>query len=252
MLATHPRTADRVREAQAAAQVARPANARIARDEYLTLIDGMLFGDDPSQGFVIGQRFVHPQMRFEFTAPPDFRLQNAPEKVLASDPQGAAVVFDVAPVRRATTLASYLQGEWAPNARVLDLEAITVNGLRGATGRTSGQTQGGSVDVRLVAFERDASSVYRFMFLSPRNRTAALEQAYRRTTYSFRTISAAEAAAVRPLRLQVRTARPGERVETLAATLPYGALNADWFRMLNDLPLGAPLPAGQRLKIVAT
>jgi predicted Zn-dependent protease len=252
LMATHPRTADRVRQAQAAAQVARPVNARIGRDEYLGFIDGMLFGDDPSQGFVDGQRFVHPQLRFEFVAPPGFRVRNSTEQVVASDAQGAAVIFDMAPVQRASNLGAYLQGEWAANARLQDVEAITVNGLRAATGRTSGQTQAGAVDVRLVALQRDASSVYRFMFLSPRARTAALQEEYRRTTYSFRTISSAQASAVRPLRLQVRSARVGERVEDLAARLPYGALNAEWFRMLNDLAPGAPLPMGQPLKIVST
>jgi predicted Zn-dependent protease len=178
-------------------------------------------------------------------------VQNSTERVVASDAQGATVIFDMAPVQRASNLGAYLQGEWAANARLQDVEAITVNGLRAATARTTGQTQAGAVDVRLVALQRDASSVYRFMFLSPRARTAALQEGYRRTTYSFRTISAAQAAAVRPLRLQVRPARPGERLEALAARLPYGALNAQWFRMLNDLAPGAPLPMGQRLKIVS-
>lgn len=250
LMATHPRTADRVRQAQAAAQEARPVNARIGRDDYFALIDGMLFGDDPSQGFISGQRFVHPQMRFEFTAPPGFRVQNSPEQVVASDPQGAAVVFDIVRMQHPGNPGTYLQGEWAPKARLQDVEAITVNGLRAATARTTGQAQGATVDVRLVALERDAGSVYRLMFLSPRARTAALEQEFRRATYSFRTISAAQAAEVRPLRVQVRTARPGERLDVLAATLPYGALNADWFRVLNDLAPGAPLPAGQPLKII--
>ena len=250
LMATHPRTVDRVRQAQAAAQEARPVNARIGRDDYLSLIDGMLFGDDPSQGFISGQRFVHPQMRFEFTAPPGFRLQNSPEQVVASDSRGAAVVFDIVQMQRAGNPGAYLQGEWAPRARLQDLEAITVNGLRAATARTTAQAQGAAVDVRLVALERDAGSVYRLMFLSPRARAGALEEEFRRTTYSFRTLNAAQAAEVRPLRLQVRAARPGERLDTLAAALPYGALNADWFRVLNDLEPGAPLPLGQPLKIV--
>ncbi len=252
LMATHPRTADRVREAQAQAQVSRPPDARLARQEFLALIDGMLFGDDPAQGLVKGRRFVHPEMRFEFTAPPGFRLQNAPERVMASDADGAAVVFDVAPLRGSRTLPEYLQREWAPRARLVAVEPIAVNGLAGATGATVGQTRGGAVDLRLVALARDPRSVYRLLFISPRQRTAALEVEFRRTTYSFRPLTESEAAAVTPLRLKVRAAQPGDRVEALAAPLPYGQFNADWFRVLNDLPPGAQPVAGQPLKVVVS
>jgi len=251
IMATHPRTVDRVRDAQAAARVARPPSPRIAREEYLAFLDGMLFGDDPKEGMVIGNRFVHPELRFAFEVPPGFRIQNSPERVAASDPGGAAVIFDVAAVRGARTLAEYLQREWAPKARLAQLEAITVNGLRGATARTVGQGPQGPVDLRLVALERDPRSVFRFLFVSPRARTAALDEAFRRTAWSLRRLSAGEAAAVQPLRLEVRKARPGERIETLAAALPYGALSVDWFRVLNDLPPGASLPRDRLLKIVA-
>jgi predicted Zn-dependent protease len=248
IMATHPRTADRVREAQTAAQVARPDNARTGREEYLGFINGMLFGDDPTEGIIINRRFVHPTMRFEFTVPDGFRMQNAPDKVVASDAAGGAVVFDIAPVRTAGDLRAYVASEWVPNARVQDLALIDVNGLSGATGRAVGQTRQGAVDVRLVALRRDASSVYRLAFLSPRARTVALDEPFRRTTYSFRRISESEAADVKPLRIRVRAAEPGESVEQLAAPLPYGALNPEWFRVLNDLAPGAPVPRDLLLK----
>ena len=115
-----------------------------------------------------------------------------------------------------------------------------------------GKTQGGAVDVRLVALARDQKSMFRLMFLSPRQRTAALDEPFRRTTWSFRRLSSAEAARIKPLRIDIRQAKRGERLEQLARKLPYGALNADWFRVLNDLPPGAPLPRGKLLKIVGT
>jgi predicted Zn-dependent protease len=191
-------------------------------------------------------------MRFEFTAPDGFRLQNSPEKVLASDPGGAAIVFDISPARNAGNPAAYLQHEWATKAKLRGVEDISVNGLRGATGATVGQTDRGAVDIRLVALQRDGKSMYRLMFLSPRNRTASLDEAFRRTAWSFRRISAEEAAAVKPLRIAIRAAKPGERIATLAAPLPYGALNEEWFRVLNDLPPGASLPHDRPLKIIGT
>ena len=36
---------------------------------YFAAVDGMLYGDDPAQGFVMGRSFAHPEMRIAFEAP---------------------------------------------------------------------------------------------------------------------------------------------------------------------------------------
>ena len=249
MMSTHPRTVDRVREAQAAAQSARPSNPRIARQEYLAQIDGMLFGDDPEQGLVLGERFVHPAMRFEFKVPSGFRLQNSSERVVAQDRGGAAIVFDIAP-RRSGDLTQYVAREWAPKARINQLESVRINNLNGATGWTQASSNGKPLTVRLMAIARDSGSVFRLMFLAPRERMASLDEAFRRTAYSFRTLNAQQAAAVKPLRLRVREATSRDRVSGLANGLPYGELNSEWFRVLNDLAPGAEPTPRKPIKVV--
>jgi predicted Zn-dependent protease len=249
MMSTHPRTVDRVREAQAAAAVQRPAAPRVAREEYLALIDGMVFGDDPSQGVTIGQRFVHPSLRFEFKVPPGFRIKNSPERVLAQDTSGAAVVFDLAPVR-SRSLTQFVQREWAPSASLRQLETVRINGLDGATGWAQAKTQSGPATVRLLALRRDDRSAYRLMFIAPSARMGALDGAFKQTAYSFRHLSAAEAAKIKPLRLRVRRATGKDRVTRLARALPYGQLNDAWFRVMNDMPPGAEPRPQQSLKVV--
>jgi predicted Zn-dependent protease len=254
LMATHPRTADRVRQAQASAQTSRPPNARTARKDYLAMIDGMLFGDDPAQGIVKGQRFIHPDMRFTFEAPAGFRVQNSPEQVIASDANGAALKFDIAsmnaPGQRTENMSNYIARQWANKTRVSDIQAINVNGMIGATARATGNTQQGAVDVRFVALARDQNTAFRMLFISPQARTAALSDAFRRSTYSMRRLSTDEARKVRALTLRVRPARSGERIEKLSKHLPYGSLNDDWFRVLNDMPAGAQPAVNQLLKVV--
>ncbi len=251
MMSTHPRTVDRVREATAAAAAQRPAAPRTARAEYLGEIDGMTFGDDPAQGVVIGRRFVHPGLGFEFLMPAGFRVQNAPDRVVARNDSGAAVIFDIAQIRGRGDMRGYVAREWGASARLRDLEPLTVNGLEAGTAWTSAKgPAGNAVDVRLVAMRRDARTAYRLTLVSPRDQTARLRDAYQETTFSFRALSSAEAAAVRPLVLRVVRARSGDRVERLATPLPFGRYNADWFRVMNDLPSGAQPTPGEPLKIV--
>jgi predicted Zn-dependent protease len=252
MMSTHPRTVDRVQEATAAANVSRQAQAKLLTDEYLTQIDGMLFGDDPAEGIVEGQRFVHPGMRFEFTAPPGFRLFNSPNNVLAQGPNGATVVFDMASVQRARDVNEYVQREWAPEAQLNEVEDININGFRAATGLTRATVNNKSMDARLLALSHDRGSVFRLLFLSPPATTRRLREPFQRMTYSFKRLSQAQAEAVKPLRLRVRPARNQDRVRNLASTLPYGPQNENWFRVLNDLGPGAEPQNRQKLKIVSS
>ncbi len=249
MLSTHPRTVDRVREAQTAANTARPVQPRIGRKEYLSRIDGMLFGDDPSDGIIQGRRFVHPGLRFEFTVPAEFRIRNSPEKVIAQDRHGTAIVFDIAPIRKARDMRNYIRTEWATKISLRNLEALTINGFTSATATTRAKTRKGVVNVRMVALRRDAKTSYRLLFITPQARAKKLEPVLRQTTFSFRALSAQQAKAVSPLRLHVQRFNKGTRIEQLANQLPYGALNSDWFRVLNDIAPGQQPASGQTLKL---
>lgn len=251
MSATHPRTIDRVRAAQTAAAEGRPANAVIAREPYLAAIDGMLFGDDPRQGIVRDTLFVHPVLRFEFRAPAGFRLQNSPNRLTASHPQGAVVLFDLGPMQRPNRVVDYVQREWAAKTRLRELQPLSVNDIEAATGWTTVNTRNGPADVRLVAFRRDQSSVYRMTFITPSRQTKAFAEEIRRMTWSFRYLSPDEAAAVQPMRLLVVEAQPNDSVATLSGTLPFGRFNEAFFRMLNDLGPGGQVQATQRIKVIA-
>lgn len=252
IMATHPRTIKRVEEAMKAAATARPPSPRVGRNDYLNSIDGMLFGDDPSQGIVRGRLFQHPVLRFEFRVPEGFRIVNGQAQVVSRDNSGATILFDTARIQRSRDVATYLQNEWTPKTPLRDVEVINVNGAEAATGwvRTRSR-QGGTTDLRGVAIRRDANSVYRFLFVTPANRSQQLAPQLRETTYSFRGLSKAEADRIQALRLLVVQARQGDTIGGLSRSLPYDRYNEAWFRLLNDLKPGDPLVAGNRIKVVA-
>lgn len=249
MMATHPRTKDRVAEAMRIAAVTADQRGEVNREVYLNSVNGMLFGDDPSQGIIYGRRFAHPELRFEFVVPEGFRLVNSDDKVVARDQEGDLIVFDMDRIG-SSDMRDYITREWAEGARVENLEAITVNGMEGATAATRGKVADRAMDIRLVAVRKDADEVYRFMFGSLPERTTDLNEAYRRTTYSLRRLTQAEAAEVKPLRLVITKVRAGESVDDLAAALPYGQWNEDWFRMLNNLGKDQGLSPDDVVKMV--
>ncbi|HEX6940507.1 MAG TPA: M48 family metalloprotease [Longimicrobiales bacterium] len=254
IMATHPRTQDRVQEAIAAArqQVAVPANPRIGRDEYLNTIDGMAYGGDRDSGFIRQRRFVHPALRLAFEVPPGFNIANGAASVSARGPANARIIFD-RDARAETAgldMVDYLQRVWARGARLQAVERIEINGMPAATGATRVQTNSGTMDMRLVAIRFDPRTICRFIFATPPSATAGYNEAFRRTTYSFRKLSESEAAAAQPPRIAVVTVKSGDTVESLARRMAFDTAQVQRFRVLNGLGPGEEVRPGQRVKIV--
>lgn len=244
--ATHPRTIERVRAAEKlTAEYGRPGLV-LNRERYLESIDGMLYGDDPEQGIVRGRDFVHPKLRFAFTVPDGFVINNGTSEVVAQKPGlKAAVVFDGARAYSRDIL-TYLVREWGEGIEMTDVGRIDINGIPAATGSTR---LNGS-DYRVVAIQGEDDRVWRFRFVSDPAVTASLNVPFRETTYSFRALSRAEAERIQPLRMIVVPIQPGDTVASLAAGYPEGNFNQAAFRVHNDLKPTDPLPQSGQAKVV--
>lgn len=250
LLQTHPRTADRVREAIAAAGARLVADPRLGREAYLQAIDGIVHGHGPEQGFVRGRNFQHPELRFAFEVPEGFRLFNGPTQVVAFGPEDSLILFDRAGKDVSLDVVDYLTRSWAPRLRLRQVERIAVDGLPAATGTAQVRTNKGRRDLRLVAIRFDADAMYRFLFVTPPAMTDRLNAPLRQTTYSFRKLGAEEAAALEPLRLRIHTVQPGETQESLAERMPFADFKLERFRVLNGLAPDDRLEPGQKVKLV--
>ncbi|GHD63092.1 metalloprotease [Thalassobaculum fulvum] len=250
LMATHPRTIDRVQEARAASIGLAAQGGIVDREPYLRRLDGMLYGDSPEQGYVRGRRFVHPKLRFEFTVPADFVLLNGPTAVRARAPNGAEIRFDAARQEGEHDMLRYITRRWGARLPLTNLTRFDSNGMQGATGVTRVSSNRGPVDIRLVALDGGDGRIYRFLFATPADDTPRQAEALRQTALSFRRISEAEAARERPYRLQVRTARPGDSVAGLARSLPEGPFAEARFRVLNGLAPGEQPQPGSLVKTV--
>lgn len=96
-LSTHPDPADRERRvAKLAADWRKKTNAanlEVDRENYLKMIDGIIYGEDPKQGFVENNVFYHPVLRFQFAVPGGWRVQNTPQQVQMVPQDGRAVML---------------------------------------------------------------------------------------------------------------------------------------------------------------
>jgi predicted Zn-dependent protease len=245
-LSSHPATPDRVRNAVTSARqyTAPGAGARDTSD-YLAGIEGLVFGEDPSEGFVRGRRYLHPKLGFTFTAPEGFSLDNTAQAVLGlKEGGGQALRLDVVKVPAEQTLAAYLTSGWIENIDKGSVENTTVNGFPAATATAKGEQW----SFRLYAV-RFGSEVYRFVFAT-KQKSAETDRAFRESIASFRRMSLAEAKAAKPLRIKVVTVAPGDTPERLASRMALNDRPLERFRVLNGLSPGEPVKPGQQVKIV--
>jgi predicted Zn-dependent protease len=222
----------------------------LAADAYLAKIDGLLYGDDPKDGVVRGQRFLHPVLRIAFEVPAGFRLSNSVDEVTAKGPgEDSAISFDRATKGADSDVADYLTQTWATKFNLEDVGKFTVNGLPAATGHALVDTDSGRLWVRMTVI-RVEDAMYRFLFIASSDQADRLDAGFQSTAASFRRLSASEAAAIKPLRIKIVTVRAGDTLASLAQRLPFPDYREERFRTLNGLEPGDRISAGQRVKIV--
>lgn len=246
ILATHPSTPDRVKQASAAArQLGAPGIGLSAREEYFNAIDGVDFGDDPSEGFVRGRRFTHPKLGFAFTAPDGFVLENSAQALLGIAAGGAqALRLDSVSLSTSTPLETYIASGWMEGLDPNSIRATSLNGIPAALA----SARGGEWSFR-VAVLRFGDSVYRLIFAT-RNLTAAMDARFMNSIESFRSLGADDAQRTRPLRLKIVTAGVGDTPAILARRMAVPEQQLEQFLLLNGLEAGASLRPEERYKIV--
>ena len=94
-------------------------------------------------------------------------------------------------------------------------------------------------------------AIYRFMFVTRPGDTGRFSVPFRRTTFSFRSLSAAEAGALRPFRIRLVRVRQGDTVASLARRMAdHDGFAAERFRVLNGLSGNQQPRPGTLVKIV--
>ena len=245
-LSSHPATPERVKNALVnARQFSGPGAGARDRGAYLDNLDGMVFGEDPSEGFVRGRRFLHPKLAFTFTAPPGFTLDNTAQAVLGlKDGGGEALRLDVVSVPAEQTLTAYLKSGWIENVDQASVEDTTINGFPAATASASGDNW----SFRLYAV-RFGSDVYRFIFAA-KNKSAQTDKSFRDSVMSFRRMSLKETGEIHPLRLKIVAVGAGDTQEKLARRMATADRRLDVFRVINGLNPGDRLTPGEKVKLV--
>jgi predicted Zn-dependent protease len=241
---THPAPVERREALQAIADAV--AGGESNRPAYLAAIDNMSVDDPPQEGFVRGNRFLHPVLKLEFTGPRDFRLFNDSDGVLGVGRDRSLLFFACTDGPVQGDLADWMRNRLKPTPS--DIQPTEIGGAEAAIGARPRGSDTGLGQARYVLI-RHGERVCFFNLLSDGpdrdHRIEVLVDAAR----TFRSLSDAEASALRPYRLHV-VPSAGASAAQLAQRLPYTDYKMERLLVLNGVDSGAELMRLPQVKTI--
>jgi predicted Zn-dependent protease len=248
--ANHPAPAERQLRALA---LGGTDEGRQGVEAYLAAIDGMIYGQNPRAGLVLGQRFVHPALGFAFEAAQGLRIENAAQQINILGPNGATLILSGG--QDIGDLELSLQ-RWAaripPQERLggglRGVRRLEINGLAAATGTLNLRKRGQRHSLRLTVI-RFGDGLIRFAStVQPGDETMA--DLHWQTVRSFGPLTAHDQA-VRATYILIHQMQAGETAEGLIAAQGVQGFTESEFNLLNGLADGETPRLGQWVKLVS-
>lgn len=200
---THPDPGNRIeRTRQRLAQVVQPLDTkRVNRAEFLRAIDGMIYGDNPRQGFFKGGSFLHPDLAFQIDFPSAWKTQNATSAVTGLSPQqDAQMQLSLAGKEDpATTMRKFLAQEGIQAGRS---SSTTIHGNAAVLAPFSAASGDGKTLNALVAFVAYNGNTYQLLGITVQG-AQAYDATFRTFIGSFRRLTDQAALTVKPNRLNI-------------------------------------------------
>jgi predicted Zn-dependent protease len=101
---------------------------KVSRESYLKKIEGLIYGEDPKQGFLENDVFYHPVLKFQLNTPKGWNYQNKPQELEFAPKDGKAIIImTLIPGKSLEEAVSNVVEK--NNLQVLESNQITVNGL---------------------------------------------------------------------------------------------------------------------------
>jgi predicted Zn-dependent protease len=251
-LSTHPDPGDRLNTVGKLATDWQAKNnatdLKVNRENYLRMIDGLIYGEDPKQGFVENNVFYHPELRFRFNIPATWNHQNSPSQFQMAPKEGNALMV--------LTLAEGTQADAAAAAFLekhkltqVERTGVTVNGLKGVRLVADQVSEQGTLRIQNYFIEY-GGLIYSLMGLAKGAEFATFQSMFTQTMQSFSALSDPDKLNRKPERIAIRKV---ERRQTLLETLREFKMSStrhEELAILNGMQLSDVVEAGDWIKVV--
>ncbi|NJK42790.1 MAG: M48 family metalloprotease [Aquincola sp.] len=249
-MSTHPDPGNRVAKTEERIKASGKSftGAKVGRNEFLRQLDGMVFGDDPRNGYFRQTAFIHPTLKFRFDFPSGWKTQNGAEQVIGASAQGDAQIAltlagNVAPQQ---ALAKFLQQQGVQAGQTF---TNPINGSTAAVGQFAAQVQNGQQLAGYVAYIQQDGTTYQLLCITPRASIGNYDGIFRNTIGSFQRVTDPQLMSVRPARVRVVQVRSTMTLRQFNEQNP-SAIPIEQLALINAVGPNDSLAAGTMVKKV--
>lgn len=261
-LSTHPDPGNRQTRVTGLAkefQAANPAQYKVERERYLRMIDGIVFGEDPKQGFVENDMFYHPVLKFQFPVPRGWKHQNSPEQFQMAPSDGkSAMILMLAKGNSLDEAAQTMVNEL--KLTVIENGKTTINGNPALVliSRQNPQQQQGQQQQQTAANTLQLAtwliqyngSIYALHGLSSAADFNGRLNSFRSVAENFRALTDPDKINRQPERVRVVQAPRSGTFRDVMTALNMPASRIEELGVLNSLKVGDQVQAGTLVKVV--
>ncbi len=251
-LSSHPDPGDRERNMISLSEEYRQQGYEQTRKNerrYMEMINGIVLGQNPREGFARDGQFYHPELEFQYPVPSGWNVQNEARQVVLFDgeQQGISIFTfagNASNAREAVEMFTSQEGINEESSSRAD-----INGIPGHRAIASGTMQDGTELRFMVQGLEYGGNIFRFINYAEAGRFSNYEGQFTEIVSGFRQLTDREILDIQPTRIEIVTAdRTGTFRSFLPDEMPMG-LDHEQMAIINQLNLDDTVTRGQRLKI---
>ena len=252
-LSTHPNPGDRQRDVEKLAaewrKKTKDNDLKVNRDSYLKMIDGIIYGDDPRQGFTEDNVFYHPVMKFQFPYPSSWMVQNTPEQVQFGSKDGRAMMlFTLAKGSSIENAAETLVQNY--KLTVQESKRDDVNG-NPAVVLIADQQAGEQPAVRTLIYVIDhGSNMYAMIGASSRNDFNNYFQVFNSSMNGFKTLTDPAKLNKQPERIDIKPVQSQGTLEQALRSYQVPQKRLEELATINGMKLSERVDKGMLIKVI--
>ena len=252
VFSTHPDNDTRLHEVIETAQTLADTGTTnfVGHEEYMSLMDNMVFGDSPQDGILRGRNFFHEELGISINFPQKWIVTNHPDRILLTSPGGNALIqISAEDINKKITPRNFMIQRMGLNN--LDNESsLKINGFDAHTGISVINSSLGSRPTRFTVIYIEQRAYIVAGMTKVANDMVKYDKAFLDTAKSFHALTDNEKILAKPLRLKVVQANNNTRFSSLATQSPLGSHAESQLRLLNaKYPDGEP-QKGTLIKII--
>ncbi len=243
VFSTHPDNDTRLQEVIATAKMLGEAGKTnyVGHDEYISLIDKLVFGDSPQDGILRGRQFLHGGLGFAMHFPEQWNVSNLPDRIILN-PIGSDALIQISADSMNKTLSprDYMVQRLGLTS-LTNESPLNINGFAAHTGIAVINNKQSSIPARFtVIYFQDRVYIVAGM-TKDASTLAKYDKTFTDTAKSFHALTNDEKILAKPLRINIVKAGNNTQFSRLAKQSPLENNAESQLRLLNGkYPTGEP------------